>query len=159
LRGAAQLEQGATADAVAMFRAAFASDSLRLVAWHAFGLSVFAEALIRQGAAHEAGSPLIEATGERVWEAELHRINAKALSAENRIDEAYASLRQAPAVARQQQVKSLELRAAADLARLWGEQGRRPQALELLAPVYGWFTEGFGTADLKEAKVLLDELA
>jgi predicted ATPase len=164
-RGAVLLQKGAAADAVAMFRAAFASGTLRLVAWHAFGLSVFAEALIRQGAAHEAGSPLseafarIEATGERVWEAELHRINAKVLLGENRIEEAYASLRQALAVARQQQAKSLELRAAADLARLWGEQGRRAQALELLAPVYGWFTEGFGTADLKEAKALLDELA
>ena len=61
-------------------------------------------------------------------------------------------------VARHQQAKSYELRAATSLARLWGEQGRRVEARELLAPVYGWFTEGFDTADLKEAKRLLDEL-
>jgi predicted ATPase len=61
-------------------------------------------------------------------------------------------------VARQQQAKSWELRAAISLARLWGDQGKRDQALELLAPVYGWFTEGFDTRDLKEAKELLEEL-
>ena len=61
-------------------------------------------------------------------------------------------------VARRQQAKSLELRAAASLARLWGEQGRRGEARDLLAPVYGWFTEGFDTPDLKDAKALLDEL-
>ena len=62
-------------------------------------------------------------------------------------------------VARTQQAKSYELRAATSLARLWGEQGRRPEASDLLGPVYDWFTEGFNTADLKEAKALLDELA
>jgi hypothetical protein len=64
----------------------------------------------------------------------------------------------AHAVAQAQQAKSLELRAATSLARLWGEQGRHAEALDLLAPVYGWFTEGFDTQDLKEAKALLDEL-
>jgi hypothetical protein len=63
------------------------------------------------------------------------------------------------AVARQQQAKSWELRAAMSMARLWRDQGKRDEARELLAPVYGWFTEGFDTLDLKEAKVLLDELA
>src|SRR5215468_2433103 len=63
------------------------------------------------------------------------------------------------AVARQQQAKSWELRAAMNLASLWRDQGKRQQARELLAPVYGWFTEGFDTLDLKEAKALLDELA
>ena len=63
------------------------------------------------------------------------------------------------AVARQQQAKSWELRAAMSLARLWRDQGKVQQARELLAPVYGWFTEGFDTRDLKEAKALLDELA
>ena len=62
------------------------------------------------------------------------------------------------AVARQQQAKSWELRAATSLARLWRSQGKVQQARELLAPVYGWFTEGFDTRDLKEAKVLLEEL-
>ena len=63
------------------------------------------------------------------------------------------------AVARQQQAKSWELRAAVSMARLWYDQGKRQQAHDLLAPVYGWFTEGFDTLDLKEAKALLDELA
>ena len=62
-------------------------------------------------------------------------------------------------VARQQQAKSWELRAAMSLARLWRDQGKVPEARELLAPVYGWFTEGFDTRDLKEAKALLEELA
>ena len=62
-------------------------------------------------------------------------------------------------VARQQQAKSWELRAAMSLARLWRDQGKVQQARELLAPVYGWFTEGFDTRDLKEAKALLEELA
>ena len=63
------------------------------------------------------------------------------------------------AVARQQQAKSWELRASMSLARLWRDQGKVPQARELLAPVYGWFTEGFDTRDLKEAKALLEALA
>ena len=62
-------------------------------------------------------------------------------------------------VARAQQARSLELRAACDLARQWAEQGRRSEARDFLAPVYGWFTEGFDTLDLKEAKALLDEFA
>ena len=70
-----------------------------------------------------------------------------------------AAYQEALQVAREQQAKSLELRAATSLARLWGEEGRRAEAQELLAPVYGWFTEGFDTADLKEAKALLAELA
>ena len=62
-------------------------------------------------------------------------------------------------LARQREEKSLELRAAASMARLWRDQGKRNEARELLAPVYGWFTEGFDTPDLKQAKALLDELA
>jgi predicted ATPase len=68
-------------------------------------------------------------------------------------------LEQAIAAARAQQAKSIELRATMSMARLWRDQGKRQQAQDLLAPVYGWFTEGFDTLDLKEAKALLDELA
>ena len=68
-------------------------------------------------------------------------------------------LQQAIRIAQAQQAKSLELRAATSLARLWGEQGRRAEARGLLAPIFGWFTEGFDTVDLKEAKALLDQLA
>jgi predicted ATPase len=81
------------------------------------------------------------------------------LLAENRLNEGEASLQQAIRIAQAQHAKSLELRAAHDLARLWGEQGRRTEACDLVAPVYSWFTEGFDTADLKEAKALLDQLA
>ena len=72
---------------------------------------------------------------------------------------AEAYFERALAVARQQQAKSWELRAAMSMARLWRDQGKRDEARDLLAPVYGWFTEGFDTRDLKDAKVLLDELA
>ena len=99
-----------------------------------------------------------DSAGEHVWDAELHRLTGTVLLAENKLDEGQASLQQAIRIAQAQQAKSLELRAARDLARLWGEQGRRAEARDLLAPVYGWFTEGFDTADLKDAKALLDEL-
>jgi len=74
-------------------------------------------------------------------------------------EEAEACFQQALTVARRQQAKSLELRATMSLARLWQQQGKRVAARELLAPVYGWFTEGFDTADLQEAKALLEALA
>ena len=99
------------------------------------------------------------ATGEVFWDAELHRLTGTVLLAENKLDEGQASLQQAIRIAQAQQAKSLELRAATSLARLWGERRRRAEARDLLAPVYGWFTEGFDTADLKEAKALLDQLA
>ena len=72
---------------------------------------------------------------------------------------AEACFQQALDVSRQQQAKSFELRAAMSLARLWQRQGKRQEAYDLLAPIYGWFTEGFDTADLKDAKILLQELA
>jgi len=74
------------------------------------------------------------------------------------MDEGQNALEEALRIARRQQAKSYELRAATSLARMWGKQGRRAEARELLVPIYGWFTQGFGTADLKAAKGLLDEL-
>jgi len=91
---------------------------------------------VREGLADQ------ERTGQRRWEAELHRLAGLALVGLNRLEEAHTALEEALAVARRQQAKSYELRAAASLARLWGEQGRRAEARELLAPLYGWFTEG-----------------
>jgi predicted ATPase len=104
---------------------------------------------------------LIETTKERVWEAEVHRVAGEIALKEPRMDitKAQFYFERALAIARQQQAKSWELRAAMSLARLWRDQGKVPQARELLAPVYGWFTEGFDTRDLKEAKALLEELA
>ena len=97
--------------------------------------------------------------GNRQWEAELLRLEGVALLGLNRLDKAQGALKEALRVARRQQARAYELRAATSLARLWGEQGRRGEARDLLAPVYGWFTEGFDTADLKKAKTLLDQLA
>ena len=100
----------------------------------------------------------VEDMDERMFEAELHRIFGDALLSMHRQGEAEVEFTRALAVARQQQAKSWELRAAMSLARLWRDQGKVQQAHELLAPVYGWFTEGFDTRDLKEAKALLEEL-
>jgi predicted ATPase len=104
---------------------------------------------------------MVETTKERLWEAEINRIAGEAVLKSPEPDEAQAEtyFERALAVARAQQAKSWELRAAMSMARLWRDQGKRDEARDLLAPVYGWFTEGFDTLDLKEAKVLLDELA
>jgi predicted ATPase len=103
----------------------------------------------------------VETTEERRWEAEVNRIAGEITlkSTEPDADKAEAYFERALAIARQQKAKSWELRAAMSLARLWRDQGKEQQARELLAPVYGWFAEGFDTRDLKEAKALLEELA
>jgi predicted ATPase len=114
------------------------------------GLMALAEALT-----------LVDATSERWYEPELHRLKGELLlqqSADHHAT-AQACFQHALDVARAQQARSLELRAATSLARLWQQQGKRAEAYQLLAEVYGWFTEGFDTADLQEAKALLDELA
>jgi predicted ATPase len=113
------------------------------------GLTVLTEAL-----------ELVGHTGERLWKAELYRLQGQLLLAHTRDNrpEAETCLRAALAIARSQQARSWELRAATSLARLWQEQGKRGAACELLTPVYGWFTEGFDTQDLQEAKALLVDL-
>jgi predicted ATPase len=102
----------------------------------------------------------VETTRERWCEAEVHRIAGEIAlrSPEADAAKAEAYFERALAVARAQQAKSWELRATMSMTRLWRDQGKPRQALDLLAPVYGWFTEGFGTLDLKEAKALLEEL-
>jgi tetratricopeptide (TPR) repeat protein len=102
---------------------------------------------------------LLEQTNERRWEAELHRVKGDLLHMSGDDAEAEASYRKAIEVAHRQQTKSWELRAATSLCRLLQTQGRGEEALPLLADVYNWFTEGFDTPDLKEAKALLDELS
>ena len=116
----------------------------------AIGLSLLADAL--DG---------VERTGVRWIEAELHRLRGELRLALPEPDqsEAEACFRRALAVAHEQQAKLWELRAATSLARLWRDQRRRNEAHDLLASICGWFTEGFDTADLKDAKGLLDELA
>jgi predicted ATPase len=114
------------------------------------GLQVLAEALV-----------YVEQAGERWWEAELHRLKGELLLI--RSSDNYATAEscffQALDLARQQQAKSWELRTATSLAQLWKQQGKRHATRQVLAEVYGWFTEGFDTADLQEARALLDELA
>jgi predicted ATPase len=102
---------------------------------------------------------IVERTGERWFEAELHRHKGQLLLRQGHSEAAENLYGKALSIAEEQGAKLWELRAATSLARLWGEQGRRAEAQELLAPAYGWFTEGFDTADLKEAKALLDALA
>ena len=108
---------------------------------------------------HEALA-MAERCGVRRWEAELYRLKGELLL-EQTVDhtgEAEACLQQALAIARRQQADSFELRAAMGLSRLWQRQGQRDVARDLLAPLYGWFTEGFDTADLQEARALLETL-
>jgi predicted ATPase len=116
------------------------------------GLTVLTEALTLA---------LAETTGERWYTPELYRLKGALLLQQNSDNhtEAETCLHQAISIARSQQAKSLELRAATSLARLWHQQGKRQEAHYLLAPVYHWFTEGFDTADLQEAKALLEALA
>ena len=102
-----------------------------------------------------------ETTKERWCESDIHRIagDIAMLLPKPDVAEAEACFERALAIARAQQARSWELRAAMSMARLWRDQGRRAEAHDLLAPIYGWFTEGFNTRDLKEAKALLRTLA
>ena len=102
---------------------------------------------------------IVERTGERWFAAELNRHKGQMLLRQGHSEAAEELYRKALSIAEEQEAKLWELRAAVSLARLRRDQGRHAEARDLLAPVYGWFTEGFDTPDLKEAKALLDELA
>jgi predicted ATPase len=147
-----------------------ALDQLEIMRMHhrrSYYLAILAEGYDSVGEAELGLSALTEAvafmeeTGEGLWEAEIHRLKGQLLlhRSSKGQRQAEASFRKALNTARCQESRSLELRAAASLARLWADQGKRAESYDLLAPVYGWFTEGFDTADLKEAKALLEELA
>jgi predicted ATPase len=126
--------------------------------------ALLAEACEIAGQVEEAGTllddalQLVERTLERWFAAELNRLKGLLLLCQGRTEAAEDLYRKALSIAQDQEAKLWELRAAASLARLRRDQGRRAEARDLLAPVYGWFTEGFGTPDLTEAKALLDEL-
>jgi predicted ATPase len=168
LRGWAVTAQGEGAEGIAQMRQG-------LVAYRATGaeldrlyfLSLLAEGYEKAGQPEEGLTMLGEAlatvddTWERIWEAELHRLKGKLLLMQEgqRVGEAEECFQKALDIARRQKAKSLELRAAISLSRLWQKQGKQEEAHHLLVEIYGWFTEGFDTADLKEAKVLLEELA
>jgi predicted ATPase len=113
------------------------------------GLNIIAEVL-----------PLMDSIGERCYEAELYRLKGQLLlqQSSDNATEAETCFHQAIAIAQNQSAKSWELRAATSLSRLYQQQGKRDEARGLLAPVYEWFTEGFDTADLIDAKALLVEL-
>ena len=136
-------------------------------AWQPYWLALLADAYGTMGQPEVRLTVLTEAltladkTGERWYEAELHRLKGALLlqqSLDNQV-EAESCFHHALEIARTQQAKSFELRAATSLARLWQQQGKPQDAHTLLAPVYHWFTEGFDTADLQAAKTLLDALA
>jgi predicted ATPase len=101
---------------------------------------------------------IVERTGERWFLAELNRLKGELLLGAGHGDDAEELYRQALIIAQEQEAKLWELRAAASLARLRRDQGKRGAGYDLLAPVYGWFAEGFDTPDLREAKALLNEL-
>ncbi|MBV8119266.1 MAG: AAA family ATPase [Alphaproteobacteria bacterium] len=164
LQGWAQTQRGANGGAAARI-----GDGLTLAGLRSYKpifLGMLAETLALTGKLEDGltviGEALVtaEASGARGNDAELHRLRGDLLQRLPNPDraEAEACFCRAVSIAREQGTRGFELRAAVSLARLWSEQGRRAAARELLAPVYGWFTEGFGTPDLKAAKALLDEL-
>jgi predicted ATPase len=166
-RGGLLVLTGKAADAVQMINSGWAG-------WRSMGASThlnytlyLAEAYAELGQLDDARRCISETltttdtTRERWFGAEVNRIAGEIELKSPETDTARAEgyFERALAVARQQQAKSWELRAAMSMARLWRDQGKRDEARELLGPIYGWFTEGFDTRDLKEAKALLDELA
>lgn len=132
-----------------------------------YNLSLLSEAYGETGQPEEGLKVLVEAlalvdkNGERYWEAELHRRMGELLLMKlgQKVGEAEECFRKALDTARRQQAKSLELRAATSLSRLWQQQEKHKEARQMLADIYGWFTEGFDTVDLQKAKALLEELA
>jgi class 3 adenylate cyclase/predicted ATPase len=151
--GIEQLHQGLIAcqvigiDLLRPYYLALFADAHGTMRHQELGLKVLMEALA-----------LMDTTGERVWESELYRLKGELILLQQFPDnqaEAEASFQHAIRIAQSQQAKSWELRAATSLARLWQQQGKRQEAHDLLGPVYHWFTEGFDTADLQEAKALL----
>ena len=167
LRGWTVVQEGVAEPGIALMRQSAADRAALGVCWYqARYLCMLAEAHAHLGQADPGLRVVAEAkdlaarNDEHMWEAELQRIEGELLRMQGAsvrtIEVCFA---RAIAGARQQAAKSFELRAATSLARLWADQGKRTEASNLLAPVYGGFSEGFDTPDLKEAKALLDELA
>jgi predicted ATPase len=169
LRGWALAMQGQEAEGITHIRQGLVAFQATGAAWwQPYFLALLAEAYGTARQTEEALDVLTEAlttvqkTGERLYEAELQRLSGELLltqgCAEHKWEEAEQRFVEALTIARRQQAKSWELRAAVSLARLWQRQGKHAEARQLLAEVYGWFTEGFDTADLQEARTLLDTL-
>jgi predicted ATPase len=167
LRGWALAARGHGEEGITQIRQALAADrSTGATRDRPYNLALLAEASAQAGQTTEGLEAVAEAlallatSGVRWWEAELHRLRGELLLQGSSAPQGEAEFcfHQALAVARDQQAKSLELRATMSLSCLWQQQGKRDEARQLLAPIYGWFTEGFDTADLQEAKALLEEL-
>jgi predicted ATPase len=164
-RGWIEVENGDVAEGISLLRSG-------LVAYRATGaeaavprfIGLLAGACGMAGRIEEAlvllddALQMVEKTGERWFEAELNRLKGQLLLRQGHTEAAEELYRKALSIAEEQEAKLWELRAAVSLARLRRDQGRHAEARDILAPVYGWFTEGFDTPDLKETKALLDEL-
>jgi predicted ATPase len=168
--------QGQGDEGLDQMRQGLTAYQARATSWLPYFLALLAEGYGQVGAADQGLHVLAEAftmvqhTGERVWEAELHRLKGELLLqaglqhpapghdvAHTAVAE--ACFQQALVVACRHQARALKLRAAISLSRLWQQQGKHAEARALLAPIYGWFTEGFDTADLQDAKALVAALA
>src|SRR6201982_1105757 len=159
------VKNGSVTEGMALLRSGSASyRATGQEAWMPFFIGLQAAACEMAGQIEESlilseeAFQIVERTGERWLEAELHRQNGQLLLQQGHPAAAEELYRKALRIAREQEAKLWELRAAVSLARLRRAQGRNAEARELLAPVYGWFTEGFATPDLREAKALLDDL-
>ena len=182
MQGWALAEQGQVEEGIAQIREGLAAHrATGAEAWRPYYLALLAEMHRKVGQAEEGlrvvaeGLAFVERTEERHYEAELYRLKGELTLQESKVEshkpvlsrvegaqveeEAEACFHKAIAIAQKQQAKSWELRAATSLARLWQQQGKTAEAHDLLVPVYDWFTEGFDTADLQDAKALLTELS
>jgi predicted ATPase/class 3 adenylate cyclase len=167
LRGWAMVQQGAAEEGVVLMCRNAADRAALGVSWYQPRyLSMLAVAYAQVGQAESGlrviadAKNLVASNDEHMWEGELARIEGELLRVQDGSTcEIEACFERAMAITRTQGARSLELRAAISMARLWRDQGKRDEARELLALVYGWFTEGVDTLDLKEAKALLDELS
>jgi class 3 adenylate cyclase/predicted ATPase len=164
-RGCVKVKKGDVAEGISLLRSG--STSYRATgadAWTPYHIALLAAAYEIAGQLEDAltllddALQIVDRTGERWFAAELNRHKGELLLRQGHTEAAEELYRKALSIAREQEAKLWELRAAASLARLRRDQGRRAEARDFLTPVYGWFTEGFGTPDLKEAKALLDEL-
>jgi predicted ATPase len=165
-RGWVKVKNGDVAEGMSLLRSgSSASRATGAEAWMPHYIALLARACEIAGQVEEGWALLddalqiVERTGERWSAAELKRHKGHLLLRQGHTGAAEEFYRQALTIAEEQGAKLWELRAAASLARLRRDQGRHAEARDLLAPIYGWFTEGFSTPDLKEAKALLDELA
>jgi predicted ATPase len=171
IRGWAQAEQGQGETGLAQIcQGLAAAQATEAVFFRAHQLSMLAEAYHTLGNTKAGLAALAEAlaqvenTEERFWEAEIYRLKGELLlktesTGMQAAESPEGCFRKAIEIARRQQGKSLELRATVSLGRLWQQQGKKEQARPMLADIYGWFTEGFDTIDLQQAKALLDELS